>query len=345
MGSPISPFFADLVMEDLEIDCLHTLKHKHSVEPVFYFRYVDDICMCIKKEHIELVVKVFNSYDKHLQFTFELEDNNRINFLDLTLIKDNNRIITDWFKKPTSSDRMINYFSDHPIQQKKNIVFNLVDRAISLSHSAFHSDNLKKVKSILKMNNYPIEFSEKYIKVRLNKIKFANLNNVKNNKSDIYKRIFKVGLPFVNNCFFELSNILREHNISTIPLVNKNTNTIVQLGKDVVKKWDRTNIVYKFTCKDCPACYIGETKRSFLTRVNEHRKNTSLASVVYNHRQNMHHDFDWDNAKILDYESNWKKRTILEMIHIKSNCHTINKKEDAFSLNRIYFPLLRCLKF
>ena len=114
MGSPISPLFADIVMEDLERDCLQILKEKHDCIPTFYFRYIDDTIICVKKEHIDSVIKVFNSYDQNLKFTHELEVDNRINFLDLSLIRNNRKIITNWFQKPTSSGRLINYFSNHP---------------------------------------------------------------------------------------------------------------------------------------------------------------------------------------------------------------------------------------
>lgn len=38
MGSQISLFSADLVVEDLEEDCFHNFKNKYNIVPVFYFR-------------------------------------------------------------------------------------------------------------------------------------------------------------------------------------------------------------------------------------------------------------------------------------------------------------------
>ncbi|XP_043469746.1 uncharacterized protein LOC122503318 [Leptopilina heterotoma] len=339
MGSPISPFVSDIVMDDLETECLKELKEKHNCVPLFYYRYVDDTILAIKKEHVDLVIDTFNSYNRKLQFTVEKEKENSINFLDLKLIRDNNKIITNWYQKPISSDRLINYFSDHPLQQKKNIVYNLVDRAFSLSNKKFQFDNLKKIKNILKNNNYPSDFIEKHIKIRVNKIKFSDVNN-NNNKTNIYSKIPKVCLPFNEKCFFKLSNILREFNCTSIPLINKNSSSIIKLGKDSTKKWDRTNVVYKFDCKTCPATYIGETKRSLLTRINEHKK-VNDNSVVYRHCINFNHDFDWENVKVLDNEKNFIKRRISEMIHIKTNHSTINRKEDILTLNKTFFPLFR----
>ena len=74
--------------------------------------------------------------------------------MDITIFKKNNRLITNWFQKLTSSRRVINFSSNHPIQQKKNIIYNLVDRAILLSHKKFHKDNLRKIQKMLRNNNY-----------------------------------------------------------------------------------------------------------------------------------------------------------------------------------------------
>ena len=55
--------------------------------PLFYYRHVDDIILCIPQDKIECTLNIFNNYHQKLQFTIETEDNNKINFLDVTLIK------------------------------------------------------------------------------------------------------------------------------------------------------------------------------------------------------------------------------------------------------------------
>ena len=88
---------------------------------------------------------------------------------------------------------------------------------------------------------------------------------------------------------------------------------------------------------------MGETKRELKTRINEHRKHNNPEAVVYQHITNFSREFDWNNVKIIDYESNYKKRLISEMIHIKCNKYNVNKKEDVKFLNSSYVPLLRIL--
>ena len=98
MGNPISPILADIVMEDLETDSINKLNFK----PAFYFRYLDDIILCIPKNMIDHTVNTFNSYDENLQFTIELPQNNSVSFLDIKIIvNDKQHMITDWYKKQT----------------------------------------------------------------------------------------------------------------------------------------------------------------------------------------------------------------------------------------------------
>ena len=142
MGSPISGLFADLVMDDLESECLRKL----SFKPIFFYRYVDDIIMCIPNSGLNEMLDTFNLYNSRLQFTHEIETKNSISFLDILLIKENQEIITNWYTKPTFSGRFLNYHSQHPLSQKIAMVYNVTDRAIKLADFRFHKDNINIAK-------------------------------------------------------------------------------------------------------------------------------------------------------------------------------------------------------
>jgi len=64
--------------------------------------------------------------------------------------------------------------------------------------------------------------------------------------------------------------------------------------------------VYKISCKDCDATYVGQTKRKLNTRISEYRnqinRKTSNTSVITEHRLRHNHDFHWYNVKIFDNE-------------------------------------------
>ena len=198
MDSPISPLFDDMVMDNLERDCLHKLKDKDNCTPLLYYRYADDTIVCIKRDHIDVVLKVFNNYNPHRKFIHEIEIDNSINFLDLNLTRNNNHIYTNRYQKPTTSSRLLNYNSNHTLKQKRNIISNLTDRTILLSDTSFLDINIVKIKQVLICNDYPESFINTHIKNRLQKIKFNKKRF--ENTTDIQPKT-TISIPLGTNFF------------------------------------------------------------------------------------------------------------------------------------------------
>lgn len=88
MGSPLSPILANIVMSDLKDRAISSFPFSFP----FYVRYVDDIVLATPKQFIPLISEVFNSFHNRLRFTIEFSKNNSINFLDTTIIINNNFI-------------------------------------------------------------------------------------------------------------------------------------------------------------------------------------------------------------------------------------------------------------
>jgi len=175
MGSPLSLIIADLVLLDLEESCLEKLNINISV----YYRYVDDILMVAPREYIDLIIQTFNSYSPRLKFTLEIEKNRSINFLDTSITVVDDRLICNWYQKPTFSGRYLHFSSHHPIEQKKSVVSGVVDRAILLSHPIYHRENLIKAMRFLLTNDYPLDLIFKIFTKRLHYL-FNNKLNVVN---------------------------------------------------------------------------------------------------------------------------------------------------------------------
>ena len=72
--------------------------------------------------------------------------------------------------------------------------------------------------------------------------------------------------------------------------------------KDLVELDKKSNVVYKIPCKDCNVSYIGETKRSFKVRTNEHKRAVKNQDVDKNEIA----DHCWKN----DHEMNWEEMKI-----------------------------------
>ena len=127
-----------------------------------YFRYVDDTLLCVLLDKLQTVIDAFNDYITRIQFTHEMERNNRIIFLNLEIIKlDNGKIVLTWYRKSTYSGRLLNFISNHLFQNKVTIIQNLAARAVSCE--SLYSENLDVVRKILFFNYYPQDLIEKYI--------------------------------------------------------------------------------------------------------------------------------------------------------------------------------------
>ncbi|XP_053686607.1 uncharacterized protein LOC128736152 [Sabethes cyaneus] len=103
MGNPLSPALADLVMETL----LDYVIEAIDIPIPFIKKYVDDLITALPADKIEYVKRTFNTYDPHIQFTCEVENENRLPYLDMVLIRTGEQqIVTDWYRKPISSGHL-----------------------------------------------------------------------------------------------------------------------------------------------------------------------------------------------------------------------------------------------
>ncbi|XP_055527883.1 uncharacterized protein LOC129720426 [Wyeomyia smithii] len=153
MGSPLSPILADIVMNNII-----TKAAQAAGIPTHHIRkYVDDLFVLIHRDRVQEVLDIFNLQDENVRFTCEVEENGRLPYLDMLLIRtDDGRIQTDWYAKPMASGRMLNYLSFHPMAQKIGVVFNFIDRVRTLS--TFRTEDEKKqiITKMLLSNNYPL---------------------------------------------------------------------------------------------------------------------------------------------------------------------------------------------
>ncbi|XP_067619832.1 uncharacterized protein [Eurosta solidaginis] len=114
MGNPLSPTIADIVLDDLLNDAISKHKTQHNIDIKFIVKYVDDIFAIDKRKDLDAILDTFNKYHDKLKFTLETETNFRITFLDTRVHRNNNILMLDWYTKPTSSGRMINFLSAQP---------------------------------------------------------------------------------------------------------------------------------------------------------------------------------------------------------------------------------------
>ena len=75
---------------------------------------------------------------------------------------------------------------------------------------------------------------------------------------------------------------------------------------DKLSQEKKSNVVYQIPCNDCEAVYIGETKRTLVQHVQEHKSAVRNADTSKNeiadHSWTKDHQFNWNEKKIIDQE-------------------------------------------
>jgi hypothetical protein len=131
MGSPISGTLAEIYLQLIEERHI-----KHWIEEgniVYYKRYVDDIFIIFDASRInETIIKqVMNSIDKHLEFKIT----ESINYLDMTINRNKNRLEISIYRKPTSTNITIHQTSNHPQGHKDAAYRYYIHRMITLPNT------------------------------------------------------------------------------------------------------------------------------------------------------------------------------------------------------------------
>jgi len=148
MGNPLSPLIAETFMADFEM----RLKEE-GLLPRFWVRYVDDVCAVVKKDDVQKVLDVLNNRENSINFTFELENDKKLPFLDLMLRRVENYIEVSIYHKPTSTMRTITNDSHSPIQHKVAAYHSMVHRLCRMPLSvASFKEEYEYIKSTAAIN-------------------------------------------------------------------------------------------------------------------------------------------------------------------------------------------------
>lgn len=95
MGNPLSPFICNLY-----INSLKEMLSKHQAFPKFWNRYVDDIVAIINFDKLNSTLELINSACPNIKFTYKMESDHCLPFLDLLLRNNNGIIEFDIYQKP-----------------------------------------------------------------------------------------------------------------------------------------------------------------------------------------------------------------------------------------------------
>ena len=99
-GSLLDPVLAGIFMIELEGTILPTLREHMSP----WKRYVDDTISYITEEYIEPVLSKLNGYHANIEFTYEIENDGKLPFLDVLVIRKDYEVEATVNCKSTNND-------------------------------------------------------------------------------------------------------------------------------------------------------------------------------------------------------------------------------------------------
>ena len=109
--------------------------------------------------------------------------------------------------------------------------------------------------------------------------------------------------------------------------------------KETNQPHDRQGAVYRITCTDCQATYIGETSSNLKTRLTEHKratKNGDTRNHISEHYRLSKHKIDWDSAGCVTYSTNYQQRLTLESWYTNSEQEPLNQCQQLHLTNDSY---------
>ena len=291
-----------------------------------------------EEEFLKFFNLINNLRPNQICFTYEKENNNLLSFLDLLLIRGNNNIEYEIYRKELSVNRYLNFKSHHMFSAKLAVMDSQIKRALILDKSKQQLE-LEKVRHHLNLNEYPVNLINKRIDYHL-----RGDNKDKNIKSD---KTF-VNIPYIKGVSEKIAKTFKEYDgFVSYHRIRNDLYKRFYNNKDKIAN-DLKSGIYLIECKDCDKKYYGETKRQFIVRLNEHRLATrnlkTNVSNVAEHSVIEKHEIDWNNSKIIKCVSNDFSRKFLESIAIRTSDESqrINKNSGEFMpyyWNRLIRPL------
>ena len=127
-----------------------------------------------------------------MNFTYEIEENNKLAFLDVSVNREGDCFTTSLYRKPTFSGLYTNFHSYISDNYKKGLIYCLLFRVFTLTvcWEKFH-DEVQFLRCLFRKNLYPEFVIDKCIKVFLNKKIQPDV------KQDIEKQKITISLPFL----------------------------------------------------------------------------------------------------------------------------------------------------
>ena len=327
MGSPLAPVLANVFMAEFERKWIDQCSI--SSAPLLWLRYVDDTFAVFRDNAaIQSFYTYINNCHPSISFTIEIEQDNRLPFLDCCVHKTSSSFQTSLFRKKTFTGLYTLWDSFTPRKYKINLIRSLTYRTLKIcSTNKFLHSCLEDLKSILLKNGYPLGV----IKYNIGDVIKRQTHSTKEVVATVPRKQVLLCLPFLGEHSYKLRKNLKGtvqklYKFVDLKVIFTNSNSLQSFFryKDQPSASDSSKVVYKATCWDCDAAYIGMTTRRLRKRNAEHfaaLSSSTSYSAIADHTTNLGHRIRWDHFEVLERGRSIKELKIKESLHMQN--HTL----------------------
>ena len=323
MGSPVSVTVANLVMEDVEDRAISGFE----ISPTFWKRFVDDISTSLPEDKVQPFLSHLNSVEPSIDFTVELENENKLSFLDTEISHHpDGSLTTTVFRKKTHTDRYLAFDSHHPTSQKVAVARTLFTRAENICSTMVDKDEERThISNVLQANGYPHSLIE-------NNSRLPSRLHQTDESTNRTQPKATVVIPYIKNVSEGIRRILSKVDIRTCFKPNQTLRQLLVHPKDKIPLSGKTGVVYQVDCSSCGSSYVGQTGRTLQHRVKEHQRALTsytpyTTSAVAEHSMKTGHNIEWESAKVLEVSDQYFQRTYLEAWNIRLHSQTMNRDD------------------
>ena len=234
IGLSLGPVLGGIFMVELGRTILPTLREHMSP----WKRYIEDTISYIKEESIEHVLSKLNGYHDNIEFTHEIQNDGKLPFLDVLVIRKDCEVETTVYRKSTNNNIYLHWELFSPTTWKRGTLQTLFSRAFKVCSNNQHLQNeIKHLKKVFRdINGYPNCIVEQINEKVRNQNKMTRSAQLRTNTEE--NKLLQT-LPYKGNVGETTLKSLRNTLKSIIP--TNNTCKVIYTG---------TNLASKFNIKD-----------------------------------------------------------------------------------------------
>ena len=273
-----------------------------------------------------------NESHPSIDFTMELEENGRLPFLGMNVIRSGCCLDTTIYRKPTDTGLLLHYHSHVDERYKRSLLNTMLNRAIQLSSTwkFFHEECGERLKEIFSRLRYPDDLVQSSIRKFIESKVSENPHTQVADKKEVPVRIV---LPYkdqksANVVRKQLADLSRKINADISPVyTSRKIKDEIKIKEEKPPLVTQQCVVYSFQCGLCDTGYVGYTCRHLHQRIEEHK-----GSAIGNHLREQHDIEPEDiaqNFRILRKCQNKLDCLIFEVLLIKELKPSLNKRCDS----------------